>query len=279
MAGHLGRVGSLAWNQWTLSSGSRDSSIHISDVRIAEHHVSSLNGHKLEVCGLKWCVEGQQLASGGNDNLLNIWDVRKTKPRFTIDDHQVRLILLAPSGVHHMEGNSTDGWFHRQELRHWHGHHSRGTCSCQGEAHVMAESDFGMTTCLLISTDGGLPRNSSSGSCLNTIDTKSQVAGRQQKWIHSFGLLSQVCALMWSQQDRELVSSHGFSSQHASNQLVLWKHPTMCKLAELSGHSSRVTTSFSMKSVTKMSYVWIRCCIWLNHLMAQQSSVHLLTRR
>lgn len=32
-----------------------------------------LRGHEQEVCGLKWSPNGQQLASGGNDNLLHIW--------------------------------------------------------------------------------------------------------------------------------------------------------------------------------------------------------------
>ena len=32
-----------------------------------------LTGHDQEVCGLKWSPNGQQLASGGNDNLLNVW--------------------------------------------------------------------------------------------------------------------------------------------------------------------------------------------------------------
>ena len=47
---------------------------------------------------------------------------------------------------------------------------------------------------------------------------------------------SQVCALQWSQHDRELVSSHGYSH----NQLILWKYPSMVRLAELTGHTSRV---------------------------------------
>ena len=32
-----------------------------------------MTGHKQEVCGLKWSFDQQQLASGGNDNRLNIW--------------------------------------------------------------------------------------------------------------------------------------------------------------------------------------------------------------
>ena len=46
----------------------------------------------------------------------------------------------------------------------------------------------------------------------------------------------QVCALQWSKHDKELVSSHGYSH----NQLILWKYPSMVKVAELTGHTSRV---------------------------------------
>merc|ERR1712100_131879 len=61
--------------------------------------------------------------------------------------------------------------------------------------------------------------NSSTGACLNAVDTHSQ-----------------VCALQWAKHDRELVSSHGYSH----NQLILWKYPSMVKMAELTGHTSRV---------------------------------------
>ncbi|KAI5312013.1 hypothetical protein L3X38_041186 [Prunus dulcis] len=36
--------------------------------------------------------------------------------------------------------------------------------------------------------------------------------------------------------ERELLSSHGFTQ----NQLTLWKYPSMAKVAELTGHTSRV---------------------------------------
>ena len=51
-----------------------------------------------------------------------------------------------------------------------------------------------------------------------------------------FFFLSQVCSLLWSKNDRELLSSHGFSE----NQLCLWKYPTMTKIKELTGHTARV---------------------------------------
>jgi len=179
MKGHLARVGALAWNDYLVSSGSRDSLIFNHDVRIANHHISTLEGHRQEVCGLKWCADGRQLASGGNDNLLNIWDVARSTPRYTLDNHQAAVKALA--------------WcpFQRNLLASGGGTADRNICYW----------------------------NTSTGTLLNSVDTKSQ-----------------VCSLLWSKRDKELLSSHGFSH----NQLILWKYPSMVKLAELEGHSSRV---------------------------------------
>ena len=45
-----------------------------------------------------------------------------------------------------------------------------------------------------------------------------------------------MCALQWNRHERELLSSHG-STQ---NKLLLWKYPSMVRMAELIGHSSTV---------------------------------------
>lgn len=55
-------------------SGSRDGSIHYHDVRKPEHCVGLSKFHQLEVCGLRWSRDGRQLASGGNDNLVCLWN-------------------------------------------------------------------------------------------------------------------------------------------------------------------------------------------------------------
>jgi hypothetical protein len=78
MLGHHARVSSLAWNGPLVSSGGRDTLLLHHDVRIPDHRVGTLRGHTQEVCGLKWAPSGTQLASGGNDNILNIWDERYT---------------------------------------------------------------------------------------------------------------------------------------------------------------------------------------------------------
>ncbi|EFJ15091.1 hypothetical protein SELMODRAFT_2318, partial [Selaginella moellendorffii] len=46
----------------------------------------------------------------------------------------------------------------------------------------------------------------------------------------------QVCALQWSQHQKEILSSHGYSL----NQLCVWKYPSMIRIAELQGHTARV---------------------------------------
>ncbi|WWC91561.1 uncharacterized protein L201_006507 [Kwoniella dendrophila CBS 6074] len=76
MAGHSARIPSLSWYGHVLSSGCRDGSIYHHDVRVAKHKVMELVGHNAEVCGLTWRSDGQFLASGGNDNVVNCWDGR-----------------------------------------------------------------------------------------------------------------------------------------------------------------------------------------------------------
>lgn len=76
--GHQGRIGCIAWNSSMLSTGSRDKSILHRDLRMKNDFFAKLEGHKQEVCGLKWSPDQQQLASGGNDNKLLIWNCQNT---------------------------------------------------------------------------------------------------------------------------------------------------------------------------------------------------------
>ncbi|KAF2072772.1 hypothetical protein CYY_005918 [Polysphondylium violaceum] len=181
LKGHNGRVGALAWNDYILSSGSADTNIFNHDVRVQNHHVSTLSGHTQEICGLKWSLDGQQLASGGNDNIVNIWDVNAENfetPVHTFVEHTAAVRALAwcpfqPSLL------ATGGGAADRTIRFW---------------------------------------NTQTGACLNSIDT-----------------MSQVCSIQWSTTYKELVSSHGYSQ----NQLCVWKYPSMAKVAELNGHTSR----------------------------------------
>uniref|UniRef100_A0A8C9XA03 Fizzy and cell division cycle 20 related 1 n=1 Tax=Sander lucioperca TaxID=283035 RepID=A0A8C9XA03_SANLU len=66
---HSSLPGALAWNADQLSSGSRDRVILQRDIRAPPlQSERRLQGHRQEVCGLKWSTDHQLLASGGNDN-------------------------------------------------------------------------------------------------------------------------------------------------------------------------------------------------------------------
>lgn len=100
MEGHPARVGSLAWNSFVLSSGARSGNIHHHDVRIEDHLVAATEGHHTqEVCGMAWSPDGKYIASGGNDNLLNIWDSTRAlaggEPLYSLTQHQAAVKAIS----------------------------------------------------------------------------------------------------------------------------------------------------------------------------------------
>jgi cell division cycle 20, cofactor of APC complex len=96
MHGHDTRVGVMGWNKHTLSTGARSGLVFNHDVRIAQHKVAELVSHTSEVCGLEWRSDGAQLATGGNDNLVSIWDARSLAvPKFTKTNHKAAVKALS----------------------------------------------------------------------------------------------------------------------------------------------------------------------------------------
>ncbi|GMI43845.1 hypothetical protein TrCOL_g4045 [Triparma columacea] len=179
MRGHSARVGTMSWMGHTLASGSRDRLIYLRDVRAKEPFVTKLAGHKQEVCGLKWSADESQLASGGNDNKLFIWNLQSSQPQLRFNEHTAAVKAIA-----------------------WSPHQHGLLCSGGGTA----------DRCIRF-------WNTLTGTPLNCIDTGSQ-----------------VCNLQWSKNCNELVSTHGYSL----NQIILWRYPSMTKIATLTGHTYRV---------------------------------------
>jgi cell division cycle protein 20 (cofactor of APC complex) len=91
---HTDRVSSLSWNNYVLSTGSRDSSIIQQDMRIQNYFVK-FTGHEQEVCGLRWNAEGTILASGGNDNKVCLWELSSTNPIKMYSEHKAAVKALA----------------------------------------------------------------------------------------------------------------------------------------------------------------------------------------
>ncbi|PPD72037.1 hypothetical protein GOBAR_DD31059 [Gossypium barbadense] len=179
MEGHRLRVGALAWSSSLLSSGSRDKSILQRDIRVQDDFASKLSGHKSEVCGLKWSYDNRELASGGNDNKLFVWNQHSTQPVLKYCDHTAAVKAIAWSP--HLHGLLASGGGTADRcIRFW---------------------------------------NTTTNAHLSCMDTGSQ-----------------VCNLVWSKNVNELVSTHGYSQ----NQIIVWRYPTMSKLATLTGHTYRV---------------------------------------
>jgi WD40 repeat protein len=53
---------------------------------------------------------------------------------------------------------------------------------------------------------------------------------------------------MWSRNVNELVSTHGYSL----NQVIVWKYPSMQKIATLTGHSLRYECGFEFGFVVAL---------------------------
>ncbi|KAG5419631.1 slp1 [Candida metapsilosis] len=93
---HLTRVASQAWNQHVLTSGSRIGNLYHSDVRVSSHLTAKAeNCHDSEICGIEYKHDAKQFVTGGNDNVVNIWDVRSTTPLFTKTNHKAAVKALS----------------------------------------------------------------------------------------------------------------------------------------------------------------------------------------
>lgn len=110
--GHQTRAGVLAWNSRILSSGSRDRNILQHDLRVSSDYICKLVGHKSEVCGLKWSHDDRELASGGNDNQLLVWNQHSQQPTLRLTEHTaaVKAIAWSPhqSGLLASGGGTAD---------------------------------------------------------------------------------------------------------------------------------------------------------------------------
>ncbi|XP_044538687.1 fizzy-related protein homolog [Gracilinanus agilis] len=102
LEGHAARVGVLAWNADQISSGGRDTMILQRDIRAPRAQSERwLLGHRQEVCGLKWSVDHQLLASGGNDNTVLVWSLYNVKPVHKYTKHVAAVKAIAWSPHQH----------------------------------------------------------------------------------------------------------------------------------------------------------------------------------
>jgi len=56
--------------------------------------IYSFAGHLQEICGLKFSPDNKYIASGGNDNQLLVWDIRKMKLFSCLGEHEAAVKAL-----------------------------------------------------------------------------------------------------------------------------------------------------------------------------------------
>lgn len=217
-------ISSVAWIQEGgshIAIGTSQNTVQLWDVE-AGKQVRTLNGHSGRVGALSW--NNHVLSSGSKDTTIINHDVRiQNHIISTMKDHTQEVCGLAwsPDGSYLASGANDntlciyDQGAHNAPAKHQLTDHQAAVKALAWSPHERN---------LLASGGGTADRtikfwNAGSGALINSIDTGSQ-----------------VCALQWSPHEKEILSSHGY----AENQLCLWKYPTMAKVKELKGHTSRV---------------------------------------
>ncbi|PHH60266.1 hypothetical protein CDD81_1894 [Ophiocordyceps australis] len=183
MLGHDTRVSVMGWNKHILSTGARSGLVYNHDVRVAEHKVAELVSHTSEVCGLEWRSDGTQLATGGNDNLVSIWDARSLSvPKFTKTNHKAAVKALAWCPWNH-NLLATGGGSYDRHIHFWN--------STSG-ARVNSIDTGSQVTSLRwsphhreIISSGGFPDNSLSIWSYPTLVRHTEIPAHESRVLHS----------------------------------------------------------------------------------------------
>ena len=170
---HNNRVSCLAWNNNILSSGSKDKYIKNFDIRMKCAEISKIKKHKQEICSLRYSIEGDLLASGGNDNIAYIWDIRNLKNNifnFLFEENSSNIYEIKPYSINNLHQAAV-------KAMNW----------CPWKRHVLA-------------TGGG------------SKDKSIKVYSCDyNKLIKNINTGSQVCSLIWNEKEKEIISSHGYN--------------------------------------------------------------------
>lgn len=211
--GHGARVGSLDWNNHILTTGSMDSLIINNDVRIRSHIIGTYRGHHQEVCGLKWSTSGQQLASGGNDNLINIWNLQSNQRVHQFSDHTSAVKALS-----------------------W----------CPFQSNLLASGGGVGDQCIKF-------WNSNTGVCLNSVNTGSQVScliwNRHEREVLSSHGFNDNQLILWKYPSMVKVTElHG----HTERVLNMTQSPDGYKVASVGADETlRLWNVFGTPQLTK----------------------------
>ena len=214
------------------------------------------------ITSVSWTQKGQHLAVGTNLGDVQIWDAIRCKKVRTMGGHSARVGTMCWN-AHVLASGSRDRLIYQRDVRVSAQYvsklvgHKQEVCGLRwsfddqqlasggndnklfiwSAASTMPVMRFNDHTAAvkaiawsphqhgLLSSGGGTADrcirfwNTLTGAPLHCVDTGSQ-----------------VCNLMWSKNINEVVSTHGYSL----NQVIVWRYPSMAKVATLTGHTYRV---------------------------------------
>uniref|UniRef100_A0A3Q2WAY1 Cell division cycle 20 homolog n=2 Tax=Haplochromis burtoni TaxID=8153 RepID=A0A3Q2WAY1_HAPBU len=221
------------------------------------------------ICSLSWTKEGSYLAVGTSDCKVQLWDVENQKRLRSMASHTARVGSLSWND-HVVSSGSRSGHIHHHDVRVADHHigtltaHAQEVCGLKWspDGRYLASGGNDNLVCIWPRAQGGSAGNDSqlircwsehqgavkalawcpwqpnilasgggtsdrhiriwnvnSGSCISSLDTQSQIS-----------------SLVFAPNYKELVSAHGY----AHNNVVVWKYPSLSKVAELNGHDDRV---------------------------------------
>ncbi|KAL8463682.1 hypothetical protein ACS0TY_034365 [Phlomoides rotata] len=224
----------LDWGSRNVLSIALGDTLYLWDASDGISELVTIDEESGPVTSVKWAPDGRQIVVGLNNSEVQLWDTTANTLLITMKGgHQPRVGALDWNN-HILTTGGMDGRIinndvrvrahivetykgHQQEVcgLKWLKEHTtvvRALAWCPFQGDLLASGGGSGDGCIKF-------WNTHTGACLNSVNT----------W-------SQVCALLWDKNEWELLSSHG--STH--NQLILWKYPSMVKIAELTGHTSRV---------------------------------------
>ncbi|XP_075997452.1 cell division cycle protein 20 homolog [Genypterus blacodes] len=258
----------LDWSSRNHLAVALDDSVYIFDV--TEGNVTLLMKCENDyICSVNWTKDGNHLAIGTSDGKVQLWDVESQKCLRKMSSHRARVVCLGWN-QHLLSSGSMSGHIHHHDVKVKHHHiatlsaHSQEVCSLKWSADGRYLASGGNDNMVYVwprvqeggissdsqpvhrwdahqgavkalawcpwqpnilasgggSNDGHIRIwNAHSGSCISSLDTQSQIS-----------------SLVFAPNYKELVSAHGCSH----NNMVIWKYPSLSKVAVLHGHADRV---------------------------------------
>eukprot|EP00592_Proboscia_alata_P002680 CAMPEP_0194367690 /NCGR_PEP_ID=MMETSP0174-20130528/15823_1 /TAXON_ID=216777 /ORGANISM="Proboscia alata, Strain PI-D3" /LENGTH=761 /DNA_ID=CAMNT_0039143619 /DNA_START=157 /DNA_END=2442 /DNA_ORIENTATION=+ len=218
-------VTSVSWTKKGshLAVGTNRGEVHIWDT-VKCQQVRTMGGHSARIGTLAW--NGPLLASGSRDRIIYLRDARVQRPftaRLSAHKQEVCGLKWSCDEPLHLASGGNDNKLLVWDIKK---HNEPVNRFSEHTAAIKAIAWSPHQRGLLASGGGTADR------CIRFWNTLNE----EKPVVSCVDTGSQVCNLAWSSNCNEVVSTHGYSL----NQIVVWKYPSMTKVATLTGHTYRV---------------------------------------